>query len=180
MSPSSVLRPPSSVFPTIGSAECCRYLTGARRAPNSLRAQIAASLFFFASASASTPSPISDSPIFSQLLSAIRTVEDVKFPARPGKHGELGYFRFREKTWRQHTIDDFARCGREPALELVVARKHLRWLVQSLAAAGEVPTPYRLALAWNAGLEATLHDRTPPATRDYARRVVNVFTADSR
>ncbi len=147
----------------------------ARRTPTGLRAQVAAGIIFLASAGSLHSTPESFGTEL-KLLQAIRTVEDVKHPATPGTHGELGFFRFREKTWRQHTAEPFARCGRSPKLELEIAVKHLRWLVQSITAAGEVPTPYRIALAWNAGLDATLRDRVPEATRDYARRVVNVFS----
>lgn len=161
-------------FPTIGSAECRRHIQRARRTPNSIRAQVAAGIIFLASASVGHSTPESFGTEL-KLLQAIRTVEGVKHPATPGRHGELGFFRFRQKTWEQHTAEPFARCGRSPKLELEIAVKHLHWLVQGIVAAGEVPTPYRIALAWNAGLEATIFDRVPATTRDYARRVVNVF-----
>ena len=112
-----------------------------------------------------------------RLLSAIREVEAVKKPALPGPAGELGYFRLRETAWRQHTTQPFARCGRNASLELEIAMTHLRWLSRGIVAAGQVPTPYRIALAWNAGLEATSLRRIPAPTHDYAARVVNVFTA---
>lgn len=155
------------------SAAPCRVST-ARRPAKSVRAQlVGVALLMFSAAQARADTIGTEL----RLLSAIREVEAVKKPATPGPAGELGYFRLRPQTWRQHTTEPFSRCGRNASLELATAMKHLRWLARGIVAAGQVPTPYRLALAWNAGLEATRLHRVPAPAHDYAARVVNIFTA---
>lgn len=55
-----------------------------------------------------------------------------------------------------------------------VAVKHYDWLKSELQRRGIDPTPYRIALAWNAGLRAVLSSRPAPAAQDYASRAANL------
>ena len=49
--------------------------------------------------------------------------------------------------------------------------RHLAWLIENL----NDPTPYRLALAWNAGLHAVQTGHTTPRQRTYAQDVANLY-----
>jgi len=109
------------------------------------------------------------------VLACIRQVEGVTNPARRGPAGELGFYRITPEVWAENTKQPFRLCATDPYLEIAVARKHIRRLAQGIQAAGETVTPYRLALAWNAGLSATVDDTAPRRARDYARRVVNLL-----
>jgi hypothetical protein len=40
------------------------------------------------------------------------------------------------------------------------------------------PSPFNLALCWNAGLSKTLSGRAPVSSYDYARRVVAIMEAN--
>ncbi|HTQ29721.1 MAG TPA: hypothetical protein VMI53_00790 [Opitutaceae bacterium] len=55
-----------------------------------------------------------------------------------------------------------------------VAVRHYEWLKDGLAQAGVTPTPYNIALAWNAGLDAVVGRRVPSASRAYAEQVSNL------
>lgn len=111
-----------------------------------------------------------------RLLHAIRTVEDVKDPAKRGPAGELGFYRITPAAWAQHTTAAFSRAATDPKFEEMIAGRHLDWLERELVRSGHVPTPFRLALAWNAGLEGSNH--APATACDYARRVVNFLSAE--
>ena len=52
-----------------------------------------------------------------------------------------------------------------------VAWEHTRWLSLTL----DRPTPYRIALAWNAGFHAAQTGNVSNASVDYARRVRNLY-----
>ncbi len=108
-------------------------------------------------------------------LQGIALVEHVTDPAKPGDAGELGYHRITPGVWAQHTTAPFIWAGTDEALELWVAQRHLDWLERGLLAQHPRPvSPYWLALAWNAGLTATLRGETTAAQRDYAQRVQNL------
>ncbi len=109
------------------------------------------------------------------VLDGIRLAEGVRDPAKSGPAGELGWHRITRAVWVQHTSQPFALAGTNAARECEVAQQHLDWLERNLVAQhGPVVSPYWLALAWNAGLSATLHHRTTAAQRDYAQRVQNL------
>jgi len=55
-----------------------------------------------------------------------------------------------------------------------VAIKHYEWLKEGLANAGIEATPYNIAMAWNAGLDAVIGNRVPSASRAYAEQVRNI------
>jgi hypothetical protein len=107
-----------------------------------------------------------------RILHAIREAEGVKDPARRGPAGELGFYRITPGVWVQHTSAAFDRAASDHLLEERIAIRHLDWLERELVRGGHVPTPFRLALAWNAGLEGS--NRAPASAVDYARRVANL------
>jgi len=55
-----------------------------------------------------------------------------------------------------------------------VAIKHYEWLKEGLAHAGLDATPYNIAMAWNAGLDAVIGHHVPSASRAYAEQVNNL------
>jgi hypothetical protein len=108
-----------------------------------------------------------------ETLTAIHWIENPTNDPAPGAHGELGAYQFRRSTWRAYTSLPFEYArNRSHADEIAV--RHYDWLRRGFENAGLSPTPYRIALAWNAGLNAALHGRAPRASHDYARRVVNI------
>jgi hypothetical protein len=97
------------------------------------------------------------------LLRAIAEVETGNHP-RTGRAGERGV----------HQMGPAARSDHATPLA------HLHWLVTTLRAGGEIPTPFVLALAWNAGATAVLEGRTTARQRDYAARVRNLYEEFSK
>ncbi|HEX2853137.1 MAG TPA: hypothetical protein VHO24_07860 [Opitutaceae bacterium] len=108
-------------------------------------------------------------------LQAINWVENPSNSPRPGKCGELGAYQFRAATWQMHTQRPFAEAiDRSCSDEVAVL--HYEWLKTALAKAGVEPTPYNIALAWNAGVGAVIRGRAPAVSHDYAQRVTNLVT----
>lgn len=108
-------------------------------------------------------------------LQAINWVENPSDSPRPGKCGELGAYQFRAATWQMHTQRPFTDAiNRQCSDEVAVL--HYEWLKTSLTRAGVEPTPYNIALAWNAGLGAVVRGRAPAVSHDYAQRVTNLVT----
>lgn len=54
-------------------------------------------------------------------------------------------------------------------------REHLTWIRQTMVAAGYVPTPYLLALCWNAGVARVQARDELKRHQNYASRVRNLF-----
>lgn len=108
-------------------------------------------------------------------LQAINWVENPSNDPRPGKFGELGAYQFRAATWQMHTQRPFADAIKRQYSD-EVAVLHYEWLKSSLAKAGVEPSPYNIALAWNAGLGAVVRGRAPAVSHDYAQRVTNLVT----
>jgi hypothetical protein len=105
-----------------------------------------------------------------ETLQAINLVENPTNSTRMGRHGELGPYQFRLGTWKMHTKKPFyLAANREEADRIAV--KHYEWIKRELERNGVSPTPYTIALAWNAGLTATLENRTPRSSHQYAERV---------
>lgn len=102
-------------------------------------------------------------------LEAIHQIENPKEVSRPGTHGELGAYQFRETTWRMHSKEPFRRALDRAQSDLVAVR-HYEWLKKGLEQAGVPITPYNIALAWNGGLETAVLGRSVAASHDYARR----------
>lgn len=108
-----------------------------------------------------------------ETLQAIHWVENPRNSPKPGPHGELGPYQFRERTWRMHTDMPFSLAiQREHADKVAVI--HYEWLRRGLERNGIAPTPYNIAMAWNAGLSAVVNGRIGSRTRTYAQQVENL------
>jgi len=108
------------------------------------------------------------------MLCGIRIVEtqDQPYPPR-GKLGERGPYQFRRSTWQMHTSSSFDLAeNREVANN--VAKRHYAWIEAQLKANGIQPSPYNVAVAWNAGVNAVIRGRAPAVSHDYASRVINI------
>jgi hypothetical protein len=108
-------------------------------------------------------------------LNAIAQVETGGNTRAIGRQGERGMFQFNRTTWRLHTKRAF-QDAHDPQVAYSVAVRHYEWLFDGFVRNGREPTPYLMAAAWNAGLSRALSGRPPAATRDYARRVVNIVS----
>lgn len=111
------------------------------------------------------------------VLSGIRYVEtqDQPYPPR-GKLGERGPYQFRRSTWRMHTSSSF-NLAENREVANTVAKRHYAWIEDQLRASGIEPSPYKVALAWNAGVNAVIRGRVPAVSYDYANRVINIASA---
>jgi hypothetical protein len=108
-----------------------------------------------------------------ETLEAIHWVENPHNSTRLGAHGELGPYQFRQSTWRMYSRRPFYEAiNRQYSDE--VAIKHYEWLKEGLAHAGLDATPYNIAMAWNAGLDAVIGHHVPSASRAYAEQVNNL------
>jgi len=106
-------------------------------------------------------------------LQAINWVENPRNSTKVGPRGELGPYQFRPPTWRMYTSKPFALAAqRETADEVAV--QHYEWIRRGLLSAGFKPTPYRIALVWNAGLDQVVNDRVPASAYAYAEQVANL------
>jgi len=108
------------------------------------------------------------------MLCGIRIVEtqDKPYPPR-GKLGERGSYQFRRSTWRLHTSSSFDLAENREVAN-TIAKRHYAWIEAQLKANGLDPSPYNVALAWNAGVNAVIRGKAPDAAHDYASRVVNI------
>lgn len=110
-----------------------------------------------------------------ETLQAIHWIENPTESTRPGRYGELGAYQFRPATWRMHSKQPFQMAlNRAESDKVAVA--HYEWIRRGLQQAGLEATPYRIAMAWNAGLTAVVEGRAPSASHNYASRVVNLVT----
>ena len=106
-------------------------------------------------------------------LEAIHQIENPRDLKRPGPCGELGAYQFRAATWAQHTRRPFADALDRGCSDRV-AVQHYNWLCERLVKNGLEASVYNVALAWNAGLYATVRGRAPRRSHDYAMRVGNI------
>ena len=102
-------------------------------------------------------------------LKATRMRESGGHSGKIGHKGERGAYQFRYITWRQYSHRPF-RDAHTAAAD-TVAHRHLEWISEGLARLGLAVTPYRLAVAWNAGLDALERGQISPATIEYATAV---------
>ncbi|MFT3781823.1 MAG: hypothetical protein QM790_07380 [Nibricoccus sp.] len=116
----------------------------------------------------------------SAVLRGIRIVEtqDQLHPPR-GKLGERGPYQFRRSTWRMHTQSSFD-LAENREVSNTVARRHYAWIQTQLEANGVAPSPYNIALAWNAGVNAVIRGSAPAVAHDYASRVLNIAAEIAR
>lgn len=112
-------------------------------------------------------------------LRAIAEVETGSNPASIGRHGERGLFQFRKAVWAQHTSAPFTRAH-HPDTSWSIARIHFDWVYAYLSSKGVPPTVQSMAMAWNAGVGATVRRQIGPATKDYAQRVAALVEDDQR
>ncbi len=106
-------------------------------------------------------------------LQAINWVENPRNSTRVGPRGELGPYQFRIGTWRMYTRKPFAQAVQREASD-EVAVKHYEWLKRGLVSGGIEPTPFNIALAWNAGLDQVVNGRAPASAYTYAAQVNNL------
>jgi len=105
-----------------------------------------------------------------ETLQAIHMVENPTNSQRFGPHGELGPYQFRRSTWRMYTKKSFyAALDRQESDRVAV--KHYEWIREGLVRNGIEPSPYHIAEAWNAGLQAAINRHIGAASRSYAERV---------
>lgn len=114
------------------------------------------------------PEPIN----WNKLVDAIATVENT--PGR-GKHGERSPWQFTYAVWALHTSVSFSYADVGSVLARAEQRRVAISHAQFIATSIDNPTPYRIALAWNAGIAAVLHNRFTDASAEYAKRVRNVY-----
>jgi hypothetical protein len=108
------------------------------------------------------------------MLCGIRIVETQDKPCPPrGKLGERGSYQFRRSTWRMHTNSSFDLAENREVAN-AVAKRHYAWIEAQLKANGLNPSPYNVALAWNAGVNAVIRGNAPAVAHDYATRVLNI------
>lgn len=107
-------------------------------------------------------------------LCAIAEVEG-NSTTKIGLYGERSRFQFTGATWHSHSSMPFKAASATDAISLAeqqhVAEKHLAWLQKNLPR----PTVRRLAMAWNAGRGAVMRGEVSKATKDYGRRVQNIY-----
>jgi hypothetical protein len=115
-----------------------------------------------------------------RLLSAIAQVEtgttDTNRPSRRvGRGGERSAWQISADNWSRYTRAPFIDASLDARLASTVASLHMEWLVNQLLRAGMDPTPYALALAWNAGPTGVTRHRAPAAAHAYAVRVIALY-----
>lgn len=98
-----------------------------------------------------------------RFLNAISQVEGATATC-VGRYGERGHWQMKPEVVRE--VGGY----REEH-----ARRWLSVLKERLSRAGADPTPYNLALAWNAGVTGTVRGKAPVRAYDYANRVTNIY-----
>jgi hypothetical protein len=106
-------------------------------------------------------------------LEAIHQLENPQNSPEPGTCGELGAYQFREDTWKMHTSAPFIRALDRRSSD-AVAVKHYEWIKGEIESRGMIATPFRIALAWNGGINAVFVEHPPAAAVDYASRAANL------
>ncbi len=107
------------------------------------------------------------------LIEAIHSLENPRNLTSVGRRGELGPYQFRPATWRMHTAKPFE-MAKDHKTATDVALLHSMWIRRGLVKAGMEPTVYNVALAWNAGLEATIKGKATRVSHQYAQRAQNL------
>jgi hypothetical protein len=116
-----------------------------------------------------------------RVLEAIRSVEH--WDGRSvGASGERGPWQMTRDTWRQFSHHPFHWAGGRGKWffeeQRAVAYRYLLWIETQFEHANHPITPYSLALAWTAGVNAVLHNeprRPSRAKHDYAERAENLY-----
>lgn len=108
----------------------------------------------------------------SGMLFSIAIEED--WQGRVGKAGEIGPYQMLPGT-RADRRRDLRRRGILNPTERQLAEEHLEWIRRGLHAAEVDPSPFNLALCWNAGVRATVTGRAPESSYRYAGRVAGYY-----
>ncbi len=108
-----------------------------------------------------------------ETLQAINWVENPYNSPKAGPGGELGPYQFRPATWRMYTRKPFALAVERQHSDDVAVR-HYEWIKRSLLNSGINPTPFYIALAWNAGIGQVVDGRAPASAYKYASQVNNL------
>lgn len=110
------------------------------------------------------------------LLRSIAEVESMGRPEMVGQAGERSEYQFMAATWKQYSKVSHRSIGQEKNHNEVVrvAKKHIETIKKSITEYGHEVTPFRIALAWNAGPDRLSFQARH---RDYAQRVANLYEA---
>lgn len=108
------------------------------------------------------------------LLDCIAQVEGAA-TTHIGAHGERSRFQLMHSVWHDNTNEPFtAASSKHPhdlELQYKVAMRHLEYLARRV----ERPTVYRIAAAWNGGINAVNQGRFNDRMADYGKRVRNLY-----
>lgn len=102
--------------------------------------------------------------LLSLFLRALSMVESGNNVQAVGLAGELGKFQMMPAV--------VSECGGYGERE---ARREIQRIEVALVHMGVDPSPYNVALAWNAGLGAVRHGKVPESSYRHALRVVNLL-----
>jgi len=109
-----------------------------------------------------------------RLLAAISARETPGgWDGRSGRDGEVSQWQIIPAVWRQYMHGRPLRDAWDDSAARQCARLHLSWLAAGLRRNGYAPTPERLALAWNVGLNGALRRGFRP--NGYAQQVGNIY-----
>jgi len=108
-----------------------------------------------------------------ETLKAINWVENPFNSPKAGPNGELGPYQFRQGTWRMYTRKPFS-LALEQKHSDDVAIRHYEWIRRALLSSGIEPSPFFIALAWNAGVDKVVNGRAPASSYRYATQVTNL------
>ena len=111
-----------------------------------------------------------------RMLRAISAIENPKQdPSAIGRHGEVGLYQFKAKTWKETTALSFDLAA-DPIASRQIAERRIRVIDSELRHAKIDATPYNFALCWRVGIAgAILHKFQPKEIRDYAIRVETIY-----
>lgn len=116
-------------------------------------------------------------PDAERMLYAIAQVEAAS-PRQRGKSGEWGTYQLLPVVWRKHSTQ--LQWNASPEEQKRVALAHLADIRKQLRAAGFPDTPWFVGASWNGGVTATIKRILPSRARDYADRMVNLYSASGR
>ena len=110
-----------------------------------------------------------------RLLDAIAAVENWDGKTR-GAAGEWGPWQMTPEVWKRcrGNIRKTLQMA-EPHELRAAAREELQFRIATLQINHHVPTAFLVALAWGAGVRATLDGKATEKKREYARRVETVY-----
>jgi hypothetical protein len=72
-----------------------------------------------------------------------------------------------------HTSSSFA-LAENREVSNTIAHRHYAWIEAKLRENGVEASPYNVAVAWNAGVNAVIRGNAPTVAHDYASRVMNI------